>query len=62
MPIKFQEEHFTVHDVASARGITVQAVRKAIAECRIAAKKIAGVWFISRRELEERKWIRRGER
>jgi len=58
MSVQFKEEHFTVHDVAKARGITVQAVRKAIAECRIAAKKIAGVWFISRRELEERRWIK----
>jgi len=58
MPIKFEEEHFTVEDVAVARGITVQAVRKAISECRLSAKKIAGSWFISRRELEERKWLR----
>jgi len=60
MSIIFEEEHFTVEDVASARGITVQAVRKAIAECRISAKKVAGAWFISRRELENRGWIREG--
>ena len=59
MPITFDEEHYTVEDVATARGITVQAVRKALAECRLSGKKIAGVWFISRRELEDRKWIRR---
>jgi len=58
MPITFEEEHFTVEDVARARDITVQAVRKAIKECRIAAKKVAGAWFISRRELVQKGWLR----
>ena len=60
MPVIFNEEHFTVEDIARSRGITVQAVRKAIKECRLGARKVAGSWFVSRRELEEKGWLREG--
>ena len=59
MPYILEEEHFTVEDIANARGITVQAVRKAIAESRLSAKKIAGSWFVTKSELQERGWLKR---
>jgi hypothetical protein len=52
------EVHYTVESVAAARGITVQAVRKAIRESRLGAIKIANTWFISHAELVDKKWIR----
>ena len=59
MSINFNEKMFTVEDVATMRNITVQAVRKAIAEERLSGcVKIAGVWFIPRRELVQRKWMK----
>lgn len=49
---------YTVEDIALARNITPQGVRKAIHEKRLIGKKIAGVWFISEEELVEKKWLK----
>jgi hypothetical protein len=50
-------DFYTVEDIALARNITPQGVRKALKESRLKGKKIAGVWFISEEELKGRKWI-----
>ena len=57
MPIIFDEEQFTVLEIAKRRNITVQGVRKAIKDERLTATKVASTWFISRRELEEKGWL-----
>ncbi len=54
---KIEGEFYTVEDIALARNITPQGVRKALKESRLIGKKIAGVWFISEEELRGRKWI-----
>ena len=58
MPTYIEEtEYFTVKDIANARGITPQGVRKAIKESRLCALRVGNMWLIPRRELETRRWI-----
>jgi hypothetical protein len=58
MPRSIEGRFYTVEDVANARNISVQGVRKAIKEKRLTAEKIAHTWFIREEELKKCKWIR----
>ena len=42
------EGYWTVTQLAARRGVTVQAIRKAIYEGRIAASKLGHYWLIRR--------------
>ena len=57
MSTKLKGDYFTVADIALARNITPQGVRKALREKRLLGKKIAGSWFITDEELMKRGWL-----
>ncbi len=61
MPNKFDGAYYTVEDIAQARSITPQGVRKAIADKRLTATKVAGVWLVKTTELVEKGWVKTPE-